>query len=304
MNSERYNLEKKQSGFNFESEHFDIDGTEVDSIDVIPENQKDEVPVLVAPGWGATIESFKPSIKVLADKGRRVISLSHPRQGGIVPDLHNIEIEEWYQKRNKEYPDWPTEELRKANTILELLDHKNLDKVDVIAHSEGAINLCIAAMLHPEKFEGRTIILYTPAGLIGKDTFFRLKRGGKENRERPQSISGIPVTITETEQLELMKNVLSDYVKANPLRAFKETLAMAKTQIQDMLRYLHEKGIKIIIIGAVDDAIFPMERLQTNVKADFIDGFLSVSGGHKQLQVHPELYMSAAEKMLAQPEEK
>jgi hypothetical protein len=47
-----------------------------------------------------------------------------------------------------------------------------------------------------------------------------------------------------------------------------------------------------------------MDRMQENVKADFIDGFLSVRGGHMQIQVHPELYMSAAEKMLEQPKEK
>src|SRR3989338_10461278 len=78
-------------------ERFVINGAQVDSIDVIPENQKDEVPVLVAPGWGATMESFKPGIKVLADKKRRVISLDHPRKGGVVPESHNKEKEEWYR---------------------------------------------------------------------------------------------------------------------------------------------------------------------------------------------------------------
>ena len=84
-------------------ESFVINGAKVDTIDVKPEKQKIEVPVLVAPGWGATMKSFEPAIKVLADKERRVISLDHPRKGGTVPDSHNPEIEEWYKDRGQKY---------------------------------------------------------------------------------------------------------------------------------------------------------------------------------------------------------
>ncbi len=289
---------------NVRKERFVINGAEVDSIDATPEKQKDQVPVLVAPGWGATMKSFKPGIKVLNDKERRVISLDHPRKGGTVPDSHNKDVEEWYRKREKKYPDWPTEELRKANTILGLLDQKKLDKVDVIAHSEGAINVCIAAMLHPEKFTGRTIILYSPAGVIGKDSFFRLKKGGDANKSRTETMSDVPVTADETAYLAETKRVTPDYIKANPLRTLKEVWAISRARIEDMLRYLREKGIRIILVGAVDDTMFPMDRMQKNVKADFIDGFVSVKGGHMQIQVHPEMFMGAIETMLKKPEEK
>ena len=56
-------------------EEFVINGAKVESVDIKPEHQKDEVPVLVAPGYGATIESFKPGLEVLANRGRRSISL-------------------------------------------------------------------------------------------------------------------------------------------------------------------------------------------------------------------------------------
>ena len=306
-------------------ESFVINGAKVDTIDVKPEKQKIEVPVLVAPGWGATMKSFEPAIKVLADKERRVISLDHPRKGGTVPDSHNPEIEEWYKDRGQKYPNWPGEELRKAHTILGLLEQKKLDKVDVIAHSEAAINVCIAAMLQPEKFAGRTIILYSPAGLIGKDSFLRLKKGGDANTSRTETIKDIPVTDIEKKYLESTKNITPEYIKANPLRAIKEVWAISQTRIEDMLRYLREKGIRIIVVAAVDDTMFPMGKIssiekkegggekinyvdnrgmQAHVKTDFVDGFLSVKGGHMQIQVHPEMFMGGIETMLPESEEK
>jgi pimeloyl-ACP methyl ester carboxylesterase len=298
-------LTKKQ----FPRERFTINGAQVESVDIKPEHQKDEVPVLVAPGWGATMESFEPGFEVLAKKGRRVISLDHPRKGGNIHDSYNEDIEKWYQEKGQKYPDWPSEELRKAQTILGLLEEKKLDKVDVIAHSEGAINVCIAAMLHPEKFIGRTIILYSPAGLIGKDSIFRLQKGAGANTASTKSISEVPITYAETEYLKSTTHITPDYMKANPIRALKETWTISQARIEDMLRYLREKGIRIIVVGAVDDTMFPMGSatqaggMQKNVKKDFIDGFLAVKGGHMQIQVHPEIFMSAIETMLPKPKE-
>lgn len=302
---------------NFESqydrkENFVINGAKVDSVDIKPEHQKDEVPVLVVPGWGATMESFKPGMKVLTDKERRVVSLDFPRKGGKIPESSNDEIEKWYSDKGKEQPKWPAEELRKANTVVGLLDHKGLDKVDVIAHSEAAINVSIAAMLHPEKFRGRTIVYYSPAGIIGKDNIFRLQKGAGANKSRTETVADIPVTEAETEYLESTKHITPDYMKANPLRALKEIWAISQAQTEDMFRYIREQGIKIVVIAAVDDTMFPMEKMQKNpkLKSDLsketpnegiVDGFVSVRGGHMQIQVHPELYMSAAESMLEQP---
>lgn len=285
----------------FPREHFIINGAQVESVDINPENPN---AVLVAPGWGATMESFEPGFEILAKKGRRVISLDHPRKGGDIPDSHNEDVEKWYKEKGQKYPDWPSEELRKANTILGLLDQKKLEKVDVIAHSEGAINVCIAAMLHPEKFTGRTIILYSPAGLIGKDSIFRLQKGAGANTASTKSISEFPITYAETEYLKSTTHITPDYMKANPIRALKETWAISQARIEDMLRYLREKGIRIIVVGAKDDTMFPMAGMQQNVKKGFIDGFVSVIGGHMQIQVHPEIFMSAVETMLPKSEEK
>jgi pimeloyl-ACP methyl ester carboxylesterase len=297
----------------FPREHLTIDGAQVKSIDIKPEHQKDDAPVLVVPGWGATMESFEPGFKVLTERERRVLSLDQPRKGGTTPDSYpdsyNEDIAEWYKKKGQDYPDFPIEFLRQANTINGLLDQKKLDKVDVIAHSMGGPAVCLAAMLHPEKFIDRTIVLENSAGLIGEDSLPRLAKGAGANTSRTETMSRIPVTEAETEYLVSTKHITPDYIKANPLRAIKEIWAMSQIRIEDMLRYLHEKGVRIIVVGAVDDTFFPMGTpetggMQKNVRADFIDGFVSVRGGHMQIQTHPELYMAAAESMLEQPKEK
>lgn len=287
----------------FPRERININGTDVESVDIKPDKQKNEVPVFVAQGWGATMQSFEPGFEVLSKEGRRVVSADHQRKGGKSEVDLQEDMEKWCQETGQEYPDWPTEELRKAQTILGLLDQKKLDKVDVIAHSEGAINVCIAAMLNPEKFIGRTIVLVNPAGMIGEDTLLRLQKGAGATKSRTESVKGFPVTDAETEYLDKTKDITNDYMKSNPLRAVQEVWAISQTRIEDMLRYIHNKGIKIVVIAATDDTMFPMEGMQKNVKSvgvpgGFVDGFLSVRGGHMQIQVHPELYMKAAASML------
>ncbi|MFA5932308.1 MAG: alpha/beta hydrolase [Candidatus Paceibacterota bacterium] len=289
---------------NVHKEHFLIEGAQVDAIDVMPENQKDEVPVLVAPGWGATMKSFEPGIGVLAEAKRRVLSLDHPRKGGKDDADLREDMSKWCKKEGQDSPGWSLEELRKAETILGLLDQKKVEKVDVIAHSEGAINVCIAAMLQPEKFIGRTIVLVNPAGMIGKDNIFRLQGGAGANKSRTETVSHIPVTEAETEYLKSTKNITPEYINAGKIRTVKELYAISQARIEEMLRYLHKKGIRIIVMAGVEDTMFPMAGMQKNIKKDFIDGLVSVKGGHMQIQVHPELYMGAAESLLEKTKER
>lgn len=289
------------------AEQLNINGAKVETVLIRPKNQKTEVPVLVLPGWGATMESFKPGMKVLTEKGRPVLSLNFPRQDGNIPDSHDEEIEEWYKKRGQKYPKWPSEFLRQANTTYELLNQEYIDKVDVIAHSMAGPSVCIAAMLHPEKFIGRTIILTNSAGLIGKDSIFRLQKGAGANTSRTPTMSKTPVTEKEIKYLESTTHITPDYMAANRLRAVKEVWDISRARIDEyMLRYLKEKGIKVIIVGAVEDTMFPMEGMQKNVPGskDAIAGFVSTIGGHMQTQVNPDKFMTALETMLPQPEKK
>ena len=285
--------------------HFFVNGKEISSLEITPEKIKDPIPVLIVPGYRATKKVLRPEVEALAKRGRHVISFDHPRQGGKVSRLPGEELQKWYQDRGQDSPKWPEVEMIKAQTLLDLLDYKKIDKVDVVAHSEAAINVSIAAMLHPEKFIGRTIVLYSPAGLIGKDSVSRLATGVVSHPKRPASLSHVPITETEIKNREVERGESKKYLWANPVRALREGLAVANIRIDDMLRYLHEKGVRIIVVQGVEDTFFPMDKMQKVVRSrgeedGFVDGFLSVRGGHVQIQSHPELYMGAVESMLDQ----
>lgn len=292
-------FEKSEGARSFEEqfadkEKFKIAGGEAEVVDIKPETEGAErAPVFFAPAWGCTLEVYKPALKTLVGENVRAISLDHPRRGGDMSSAPEGAREKY-----------PRETLRRALNIVGILEQKNIRKVDAIGHSVGGPDVLVAAMLHPEKF--RSIVLYGSAGLIGKDTFIRLLKGFAGQSKRGESLLSssnseyqIPITETEKEVAAKAAKEAGKYFAKNPIRALREVAAIKNSDILEMLRYLHEeKGIGIGIIHAVDDPVFPMDRVQDMVKADMIDGFLSVRGGHGEIGNHPEQYMVAAKKMI------
>ncbi len=166
-NKNQFPIQEEKNDFKtqFEKrEFFEGAGGRIEVVDVIPEQLKDKVPLFIASGWGCSIEVYEQVFKIMVERGRRTISLNHPRQGG---DLENKATE-------AEIDTYPIEKLRKSYNILDVIEQKNIEKVDVLAHSEGAMNAILAAVLHPEKF--RNIVLFGPAGMIGKDNFLDLTK--------------------------------------------------------------------------------------------------------------------------------
>jgi pimeloyl-ACP methyl ester carboxylesterase len=263
-------------------------GGAINAVVVRPDNPKTDVPVLLAPGWSEGASVLKDCVRQLYAAGRPVIALDHPRSGGIVDSQGGH----------------PIDELRKALTIREVIQQENVPQVDILAHSEGAINGAIAASLGPESV--RNMILVSPAGLIGKDTMPGLV--GRFAKKGWQSFENILDKDTHAAfirgQIEGVK-----YVAQNPLRAYQEASAISHSEIDGLLYKLHSQGIGIVVIHGVDDLGFPMDRMQQVVKSvsqpdGFVDGFLSVKGGHEELYLRPEKYTRAAEKMLTALEQK
>ena len=274
----------------FIREQFEVAGGVADVVDIKPEKIKTDVPVLFAPAWGCTIEVYKPTLKELSEHERRVISLDHPRVGGDFDAAKEAEgIDDYIDK-------YPQEELRKALNILNVLDQKCIEKVDVITHSEAAINTAIAALLHPEKF--RNIVFFAPAGMIGEDKFTRLLQGFAAQSKPAESTKDLPMNEAQKHVASVVTPEVLKYLAKNPIRALNETRDIAKTQIHEIIRYLHDKGIGIVVMAAVDDPVFPMNDMQKIAKMDMLDGFLSVKGGHGGIGERPEMFMNAAEQML------
>ena len=119
--------------------------------------------------------------------------------------------------------------------------------------------------------------------------------------EKKRFRAGDPILQKEdiNDRSEFFKVLLSQ-----PLQSFRELVSISAADILDILRGLKEKGVGVSIIHTVDDQGFPMELVQKAVKANMIDGFLSVQGTHNEFQFRPEKYTRAAETLLTAMEKK
>ncbi|MBU6414803.1 alpha/beta hydrolase [Patescibacteria group bacterium] len=134
---------------------FGLEGAEdeIEIFDIIPHKAKTNVPMLFISGWSGTPHAYKENILSHAKFGRRVISSNTP---------HGIEAQ-----NNEQFPN---SEMRKVVAAIKTLEACGIEKVDAVGHSEGAIDVVMAAVLYPEKF--RNIVLVNPGGLQGKDSLW------------------------------------------------------------------------------------------------------------------------------------
>lgn len=248
----------------------------VRAVDVSPNNSID-LPILLAPGWSENQDTYKKSLKVIHDEGRRGITLGFSRRGGEV----------------EEHETYPQAELRKANQVLGVLSAKGVDKVDGIFHSEGAIYGLIAATLRPEQF--RNIVLDKPSGLIGKDTKAKLT-GRFMKLLIEEALERKPYSFTDPTNSVSSSSRTLNYIAGNPLRMLSEMDALTTQDITDLIHHLEEQGIKFSIIAGPSDPLFPVSRqieymrtkqVETSKKLH-IEGYYSVRGGHNELSIHAD----------------
>jgi pimeloyl-ACP methyl ester carboxylesterase len=250
------------------------------------------LPVLIAGGWSEGTQSLRDSAQEIFDSGREVILVDHARRGGA----------------EKNSTDFHPEIVHKAKTLLSVLDAAGLDKVDVISHSEGALNTILAASWRPERF--RDIVLVAPAGLIGEDSVPRLAA-----RFVPKIIRGYRKDMPELKARDpesAKRFAVSGprYIKANPVKALREINALAHTRIDKSMEDLRAAGIRIGVIQSHSDSGFPDKRIGEHVilegnKAN-VDAYASVAAkdaGHDDLIIHPERSTRAALAMLTNFEE-
>jgi pimeloyl-ACP methyl ester carboxylesterase len=253
-------------------------------VDIKPENQKTEVPTMLVPGWTATPETFKDNILDLAELNRRVISINAPHGIDVSEQVENI----------------PEAELRKVAAIAKVLEEKKLEKIDIVAHSEGGLYGTLAATLYPEKV--RNLILVDPASMIGKDNPRRLSTDFSMDFLK-QGIRSIKDGEARKAVFRLSKESVKAMAK-NPMQAVKQVFAMSNSDIRGMLEKLKKQGVGISVIHAVDDKAFPMERMQEMVNTDQVDGFYSIKGTHNEILLNHKRCSELADQALSDLEKK
>lgn len=224
---------------------------------------------------------------------------------------------------SRQYGDLPTAEARKAAAVDDALARKLVSRVDIVTHSEAAIFVTACARKRPELY--RSITYVAPAGLIGEDSFWRLAWRFALDGARQRSLSGKEEG-RWSQALIALREAGKSLVSA-PLRSLAEVLAIAHAQIQDDLRVLHDRGVKIFIVHPAGDLVFPMARMNPDVwerdangkprskkknvpivvDSTMVNGFVSagdrsgkgaVSDSHNAWYLSPERYTSAVDALL------
>lgn len=274
---------------------FRIDNHVFEIVDIKPEQTKTEVPTLYAPGWAVGPKTHKEAIIALAQGfppepgarqgGRRVLSIDA---------VHGIET--------SPHQDYPLAEMRKAAALLALLDDRGIDKIDAVAHSEGALYVALAAKVDPKK-RFRNLVFVDPAGMIGNDSLGRLARDfTKDFFLQDFGKTGVSESV-----MEALQTILK-----SPRKTAQEVIAITKEQIHGILKELKAEGMGIAVVHSVDDKGFPMGRVQQTIapvedtgqpsqsgryKA-MVDGFYSVEGTHNQILIEPKKIMRAVDHAL------
>lgn len=276
-------------------------GGNVKFVDIAPEVLDDEIPVIVAGGWGLGPKAYESTAKVGYESGRRMLLMEHSRSG----------------KPQSENASAPDEELQKAHSLVEVLKASGVEKTDVIAHSEGTIYTVLAALEHPELF--RSIVFTGPAGMVGQDTTRQLVRrfGPVMGRSLTKDMWHNPRAGLAT------GNDITKHVIKNPAKSLREIKDMAATRIDHVLGGLRQNGIKVGILQWNADRVFPPDRIEEHVvieginrvtngeNSDYVvdptvvagnvDAYASVitkKAGHGDLQINPGVSTAAALNLL------
>lgn len=267
-------------------------GGQTEYVFIHPESSVSDTPILMASGWSEGRNAFKDSAREVYKAGRSAILVDHARQGGRENSEHSV---------HESVDEFHDEILHKANSLLEIIEDSGIDKVDVIAHSEGALNAVVAALQRPEKFN--TVILAMPAGMIGEDSVLKLA-----GRFAPKVGRSLTKDMFDNPRMGLAINLGGGkYISQNLAKAKLEVEAMAETAIDDALKLLKEAGINIGVLQSHADTVFPANRIEENVRLDGefanVDSYASVvakNAGHDELLIHPERATKAALQMIRQ----
>ncbi len=277
----------------------------------VRDTQAKSPPILVAGGWATGPHSLDDLCAHLSDEmGATTSYFTHPRWGGVVSGE----------------PEFPREELRKARMLITLAEHeRSLEStrsgdrsyagMRLVAHSEGAIYAMIAAVLRPDLFA--QIVLYAPAGLQGPDSVTSLviryiQEMLQDTTDRPDMSElqswvrrqvNTRLSVTPPHEVAQQKRrgtiILARHALANPVRSLREGMAIAGTDIFDLIGEVRSQGVQVGIIAPAHDVVMPDSRVQSGLTVHDIDAYLETIGKHNDIITQPGVATIAIREMFA-----
>ena len=234
-----------------------------------PQEPKSDVPVIMVPGWTGNALQWKGTMRQLVSHGRRAMVMDAP---------HGVRYNRDVQERVDKATDRATYvEYRKVAAIMAALDSRKVEKTDAVAHSEGCIDLIMAALAYPERF--RTIVLTHPAGMIGEGPFpfismlYRNQTGdvpamnaAHEARKRGDPAHTFDIHRDDPVEVDTITPALKGpYGIQNTIV---ELYSVAWVQIAELLREVKAKGVNVVVMASGDDQMFPAEYMLGKPRRD------------------------------------
>ena len=240
-------------------------------LDVFPNGKEQDIPAVFFAGFANQASDYLTALKTTALEGKRRAIAWEDRKGldiGPVRYDHEAHV--------------PRTQLSKVLGVIESLEYLGADRVDAIAHSEGAIHAIVAASLYPEKF--RSITLVNPAGIVGNQGFTSLMKGVlREAFDRIRNWGKADRSIGGTKKV-----MNAQYAK----HLLESMFNISKSQLHGMLEELRKNDeVKVAIVHTRDDRLFDFSEMEKVLKSgksgsveDYVDRMHVVDqGGHSNL---------------------
>ncbi len=260
---------------------------ELKTYHVSPENPESETPTLVVPGWSATPEVVKENMRAIVAEGIEAVAVEAPHGSE-----HSIEAPE-------HVGEVADAELRRIASFMSMLDASKIEKTDAIGHSEGGLDVLLAAAMYPERFN--TVVLVNPAGMIENFNLGKLMAGFALDGIRSNYFAKKQGTVAEKKRQDALSipNMFSE-----PLHSLKEINSMAKSKAYELLRFVTEAGVDIIIVHGPEDTVFPFKDMAATIEnqkenesediTKLLKGVYSVAGDHNSFVRNAATYTRLA----------
>lgn len=226
----------------FKRETVEFTHGKLDVRDVVPENKRDDVPLLSTLGFGTGNVALERTVAELFYKGEHVIEIDFLGGGKGVGGEEGSSAEF----------------NRQGMLMAEFMDNyfvqnPHIEKMDIMAQSAGLFRLFAISELRPDLLSKiRNVILTSPVGLSENESLKKiLQRNMAEGDRYKKSPKG---EFDEDNDKNLKKAFNRMYLR-HPIKAIKEGFAMAKGNQYPKLEKLKEAGIKVAVLQGDDDLL-------------------------------------------------
>ncbi|AKM84289.1 TPA: hypothetical protein DCZ46_03000 [Candidatus Campbellbacteria bacterium] len=234
-------------------------------IDITPENETG-IPVFLSSGWASTPELLKPLLKTISDNNRRIITVDFKK----------------FDKINTKNQRGIAREKLKSQAILEVAKILEIEKLDIIGHSEGAVYTTFAVEDNPSIF--KNFLLIAPAGMTYDQSFLEtaskfildtllwpIKKIKKKNRPF----------------YHILQN--TKFFILNPIQSLQEGYGLSKIFIAKKIGFIIKNGVNVNLIYFNEDLIFPCEEMRQNAEIHNIPICL-IEGSHNFIYSKPDIF--------------